>query len=55
VVPALYIDDVELHLMRSGSRFTTVVNHYQTYATPRQAARAAVASLNGAQLLHLHN
>jgi hypothetical protein len=41
--------------MRSGSGFTTSVNHYQRYATPRQAGRAAVASLNGAQLLPMHS
>ena len=52
LTPAVYIDGVELHLMRSGPGFTTSVNHYQTYGTPRQAARAAVVSLNGAQLLH---
>jgi hypothetical protein len=55
LVPAVYIDGVELHLMRSGSSFTTSVNHYQTYATPRRAARAAVVSLNGAQLLPMHS
>jgi Tyrosinase co-factor MelC1 len=52
MTPAVYIDGVELHLMRSGRGFTTAVNHYQTYATARQAARAAAVSLNGAQLLH---
>lgn len=55
LAPAVYIDGVELHLMRSGPGFTSSVNHYQTYATPRQAARAAAVSLNGARLLHTHN
>ncbi len=55
LVPAVYVDGVELHLMRSGRGFTTSVNHYQTYATPGQAARAAVVSLNGAQLLRMHH
>ena len=55
LVPAVYIDGVELHLMRSGSGVTTPVNHYQTYATPRRAARAAVVSLNGARLLPMHS
>jgi Tyrosinase co-factor MelC1 len=52
LAPAVYIDGVELHLMRSGPGFTTSVNHYQTYGTAREAAHAAVVSLNGAQLLH---
>jgi hypothetical protein len=41
--------------MPSGSGFTTSVNHYQTYATPRRAAGAAVVSLNGARLLPMHS
>lgn len=57
VVPPLrvFVDDVELHLMRLGLRgVTTPLNHYQTYLTPHLATRAAVDSLNGATLLPFH-
>jgi hypothetical protein len=53
-VPRVFIDDVELHLMRMGTGYTTPLNHYQVFDTPRRAARAAVAALNGAGLLPFH-
>ena len=55
LVPVLYIDGVELHIMRGRDGYTSSVNHYQSYPTARRAARAAVRSLNGARLLHRHN
>jgi hypothetical protein len=55
VVPRVYIDDVELHLMSVGRLgYSSQMNHYQTFATPLLAARAAVDSLNGATLLQFH-
>jgi hypothetical protein len=52
--PQVYIDDGELHMMRLPSgRYTTVMNHYQSFGTPLQAARAAVDNLRGAALLPL--
>jgi hypothetical protein len=54
-VPRVFIDEVELHLMRMDTgRYTTPLNHYQTFGTPRGAARAAVDGLNGARLLPSH-
>ncbi len=53
--PRVFVDDVELHLMQMGPLgFTTPLNHYQTFRTPRRATRAAVDSLNGARLLPPH-
>jgi hypothetical protein len=53
--PRVFVDDVELHLMRFGVLgFTTQLNHYQTFRTPYRTARAAVDSLNGARLLPFH-
>ncbi|MFI5620485.1 tyrosinase cofactor [Streptomyces sp. NPDC051567] len=46
------IDGRELHVMRrSGQSWTSVINHYETFATPRDAARTAVTSLKGASLV----
>ena len=53
-VPHVFVDDVELHLMRMGTAYTTPLNHYQMFATPRLAGRAAVDALNGASLLPFH-
>lgn len=53
--PRVFVDDVELHLMRLGILgFTTQLNHYQTFLTPYRAARAAVDSLDGARVLPFH-
>jgi hypothetical protein len=48
------IDGRELHTMRNADgTWISVVNHYQTFATPRALARAAVHSLRGAELAPL--
>jgi hypothetical protein len=50
--PRVYIDDVGLHTMTlPDGRCTTVMNHYQSFGTLQQAARAAVDNLRGAALL----
>lgn len=46
------IDGDELHMMRNADgTWISVVNHYQTFATPRALARAAVNDLQGATLV----
>ncbi|MGW1893332.1 tyrosinase family oxidase copper chaperone [Streptomyces sp. NPDC002004] len=46
------VDDDDLHVMQNADgTWISVVNHYQTYATPRAAARAAVRELHGASLV----
>ncbi|MFF1907044.1 tyrosinase cofactor [Kitasatospora sp. NPDC058218] len=46
------IDGDELHMMRNADgTWISVVNHYQTFATPRALARAAVTELQGATLV----
>lgn len=59
--PRVFVDDVELHLMRLGTGgtggtggYASHLNHYQTFRTPRLAARAAVDALYGASLLPFH-
>ncbi|MEO3973796.1 tyrosinase cofactor [Streptomyces sp. CAU 1734] len=48
------IDGRELHVMRNADgTWISVVNHYETFATPRAVARAAVAELQGAALVPL--
>ncbi|GAA1269366.1 tyrosinase cofactor [Kitasatospora nipponensis] len=48
------IDDQELHLMRNADgTWISVINHYQTFSTPRALARAAVHGLRGAALVPL--
>ncbi|GAA1392239.1 tyrosinase cofactor [Kitasatospora putterlickiae] len=48
------IDGDELHMMRNADgTWISVVNHYQTFATPRALARAAVNDLQGATLVPL--
>jgi hypothetical protein len=50
--PQVYIDDVGLHTMTlPNGRCTSVMNHYQSFGTLLQAARAAVDNLRGAALL----
>ncbi|GGU29847.1 tyrosinase family oxidase copper chaperone [Streptomyces lavendofoliae] len=45
------VDGRPLHLMRrSGGGYLTPVDHYQSYATPLAATRAAVDELGSAQL-----
>jgi hypothetical protein len=56
LLPRAYVDDVELHLMPLGpAGYSTYLNHYQVFSTPRLAARAAVDGLGGARLLALHH
>ncbi|MFI6444621.1 tyrosinase cofactor [Kitasatospora sp. NPDC050543] len=48
------IDGQELHMMRNADgTWISVVNHYQTFNTPRALARAAVQELQGAALVPL--
>ncbi|MEU3462821.1 tyrosinase cofactor [Streptomyces sp. NPDC006733] len=48
---AVFVDGRELHVMQNAdSSWISVVNHYETFATPRAAARAAVLELQGAAL-----
>ncbi|MFI1395765.1 tyrosinase cofactor [Streptomyces sp. NPDC020681] len=48
------IDGKELHVMRNADgTWISVVNHYETFATPLAVARAAVAELQGAALVPL--
>ncbi|MFG2719029.1 tyrosinase cofactor [Streptomyces sp. NPDC048416] len=48
------IDGRELHVMRNADgTWISVVNHYETFATPRALARAAVVELQGAELVPL--
>jgi hypothetical protein len=50
--PRLFIDDAELHVMttRTG-RYTSVLNHYQTFPDLRTTGHAAVDGLRGADLV----
>ncbi|KQV10743.1 tyrosinase cofactor [Kitasatospora sp. Root107] len=49
---AVHIDGEELHMMRNADgTWISVVNHYQTFPTPRALARAAVTDLQGAALV----
>lgn len=49
---AVFVDGKELHVMQNAdSSWISVVNHYETFATPRAAARAAVLELQGAALV----
>jgi hypothetical protein len=50
--PQVFIDDLELHVMTTGGgRFTSVLNHYQTFGDLRTTAHAAVDGLRGADLV----
>jgi hypothetical protein len=45
------VDGRPLHLMRrADGSYLSMVNHYQSYPTPLEAARAAVDELGSAQL-----
>ncbi|WP_455351807.1 apotyrosinase chaperone MelC1 [Streptomyces sp. SYSU K217416] len=51
---AVFVDAEELHVMQNADgTWISVVNHYQTYRTPRAVARAAVRELQGAALMPL--
>ncbi|WP_103534641.1 tyrosinase cofactor [Streptomyces sp. SM11] len=50
----VHIDGDELHVMRNADgTWISVVNHYETFATPLAVARAAVVELQGATLVPL--
>jgi hypothetical protein len=50
-VLAVTVDDADLHVMANeDGTYTSVMNHYQTFRSLRQTARAAVDSLRGADL-----
>jgi hypothetical protein len=49
--PDIRIDGRPLRVMRrADGSYLSVVNHYESFATPLEAARAAVDDLGGAQL-----
>ncbi|MFF4953284.1 tyrosinase family oxidase copper chaperone [Streptomyces chattanoogensis] len=46
------IDNDDLHVMRNADgTWISLVNHYETFTTPRALARAAVRALQGADLV----
>ncbi|MEU8828110.1 tyrosinase family oxidase copper chaperone [Streptomyces sp. NPDC048636] len=46
------IDNDDLHIMRNANgSWVSLVNHYETFTSPRDVARAAVRELNGADLV----
>ncbi|WP_433395210.1 apotyrosinase chaperone MelC1 [Streptomyces sp. CA-146814] len=48
------VDGEDLHVMRNAdSTWVSVINHYETFATPRAVARAAVIELQGSDLVPL--
>lgn len=50
----MQIDGEELHVMQNAdSTWVSVINHYETFATPRAVARAAVIELQGSELVPL--
>ncbi|RZU49138.1 secreted protein [Krasilnikovia cinnamomea] len=54
--PDLLIDGVPLHVMVNGDgTYTSVVNHYETFRSLREVARAAVDQLDGAALVNGHH
>ncbi|MEC4015428.1 apotyrosinase chaperone MelC1 [Streptomyces sp. H27-D2] len=49
---AVLVDGEELHVMQNAdTTWISVVNHYETFSTPRALARAAVGELQGAELV----
>ncbi|MFJ2443884.1 MULTISPECIES: tyrosinase family oxidase copper chaperone [unclassified Streptomyces] len=49
--PEIRIDGRPLHVMRrADGSYLSAVNHYESFPTPLEAARAAVDALDGAQL-----
>ncbi|WP_329440595.1 tyrosinase cofactor [Streptomyces sp. NBC_01426] len=51
-LPTVRIDGSELHVMQNADgSWISVVNHYETFATPISLARAAVRELQGATLV----
>jgi Tyrosinase co-factor MelC1 len=55
-LPTLAIDDAELHVMvNANGTYVTAINHYQGFASLREAAHAAVDELNGAKLIPMNH
>jgi len=51
-MPNVVIDGASLHVMvNADGTYTSVANHYQSFKTLREVARAAVDELDGAQLV----
>ncbi|MBB4764323.1 tyrosinase family oxidase copper chaperone [Amorphoplanes digitatis] len=51
-MPDVVIDGTALHVMvNADGTYTSVANHYQTFRTLREVARAAVDELDGARLV----
>ena len=51
---SVHVDGKELHVMQNADgTWISVVNHYETFVTPRAVARAAVVELQGAALVPL--
>lgn len=51
-MPNVLIDGTSLHVMvNADGTYTSVANHYQSFKTLREVARAAVDELDGAQLV----
>jgi hypothetical protein len=56
LMSTVFIDGRPLHVMRyPNGRFTSVMNHFETFATLRETANAAVDSLRGANLVAMHH
>jgi hypothetical protein len=54
--PDVLIDGMPLHVMvNADGTYTSVVNHYETFRSVRDVARAAVDELDGAALEHVHH
>ncbi|KAA2266056.1 hypothetical protein F0L68_02760 [Solihabitans fulvus] len=48
----VYIDGLPLHVMQNAdSSYSSIIDHYRTFASPHDTARAAVESLRGANLV----
>ncbi|MET8154160.1 tyrosinase family oxidase copper chaperone [Actinoplanes sp. NPDC049668] len=55
-MPDVVIDGAALHVMvNADGTYTSVANHYQTFRTLREVARAAVDELDGARLVHVRH
>ncbi|MFI5495047.1 tyrosinase family oxidase copper chaperone [Actinoplanes sp. NPDC051859] len=53
---AVKIDGVELHIMQNADgSYTSIQNHYETFTSLREVARAAVDSLGNARLLPIQH
>lgn len=56
LMASVFIDDRPLHVMRRpDGRFTSVMNHFQTFPTLEATAQAAADALRGANLVPMHH